>query len=149
MNLVRTFKRAVPKPFWPYLGAIRRRALARSVRTRRQKERLLVDPLLSETDRALLEKVSSRIYYRDGMFHSDGTHYFKVGLSAIGCIDETLASAGLQNPRTILDFPCGSGRVLRFLVQRFPQAEITACEPRSWAGGVLRAHVWRDPRFRR
>ncbi len=29
---------------------------------------------------------------------------------------------------SILDLPCGSGRVLRFLVLQFPEAEITACE---------------------
>ena len=36
--------------------------------------------------------------------------------------------AGLKTVRSILDLPCGSGRVLRFLNQRFPEGEITACE---------------------
>jgi SAM-dependent methyltransferase len=62
------------------------------------------------------------------MYHGDGAHYFKVGLSAIRCIDEALSAATLPEPQTILDLPCGSGRVLRFLRQRFPDAEITACE---------------------
>ena len=62
------------------------------------------------------------------MYHGDGAHYFKVGLSAIHCIDEVLARAGSKNVETILDFPCGSGRVMRFLRQRFPAARITACE---------------------
>lgn len=128
MNLVKAFKRAVPKPFWPYLGAVRRHALTLPVRTRQQKQRLFADPSLSETERALLRRVSSRIYYRDGMYHGDGRHYYKVGLSATGCIDEALAGAEMPDPRAILDFPCGSGRVLRFLVHRFPEAELTACE---------------------
>ncbi len=128
VNLVKAFKRAVPKVFWPYLGVVRRHALTLSVRTRRQKQRLLSDPSLSETNRALLQRVSSRIYYRDGMYHGDGRHYYKVGLSATACIEAALAGAGIQDPRAILDFPCGSGRVLRFLVHRFPAAEFTACE---------------------
>lgn len=76
----------------------------------------------------LLTNVSSRIYYNDGMYQGYGAHYFKVGLSAIHCIDEALERAGLKAVRTILDFPCGSGRVMRFLRQRFPEAKITACE---------------------
>ena len=31
-------------------------------------------------------------------------------------------------PPRILDFPCGHGRVLRYLRAEFPQAEITACD---------------------
>jgi SAM-dependent methyltransferase len=93
-----------------------------------QKRQLLSDPSLSASERDLLSKVSARIYYDDGMYNGDGAHYFKVGLSAISCINEAISCAGLQAVRAILDFPCGSGRVLRFLVQRFPEAEITACE---------------------
>jgi SAM-dependent methyltransferase len=84
--------------------------------------------MLTERERKLLRNVSSRIYFNDGMYHGDGVHYFKVGLSAIHCIDKALAAAGLKEVRTILDFPCGSGRVMRFLRQRFPEARITACE---------------------
>jgi len=62
------------------------------------------------------------------MYDGDGVHYFKVGLSAISCINEALEGAGLKTVRRILDLPCGSGRVLRFLAQQFPEAEITACE---------------------
>ena len=62
------------------------------------------------------------------MYHGDAGQYYKVGLAAIGCIDEAVQRAGLTAVRSILDFPCGSGRVLRFLVHRFPDAEITACE---------------------
>jgi SAM-dependent methyltransferase len=98
------------------------------LRVERQKRRLLSDPSLSPGERDLLRGVSSRVYLGDGMYHGDGVHYFRVGLSAIAGIDEALANARLQDPRAILDFPCGSGRVLRFLAQRFPEAEITACE---------------------
>ena len=128
MDRAKTLKRVVPSPLWPYLGALRRFVRAVPLRTSLQKKRLLSDPTLTQTQRELLAKVSSRIYPGDGMYHGDGTHYFKVGLSAIQCIDEALAAANFTEVQRILDFPCGSGRVLRFLAQRFPEAEITACE---------------------
>lgn len=123
-----SLKRLVPQPLWPYLGAARRWVRAIPPRPLLQKQRLLSDPTLTERERELLAKVSSRIYYNDGMYDGDGAHYYKVGLSAIYCIDDALERAKLTNVRTILDLPCGSGRVMRFLVQRFPEAEITACE---------------------
>ena len=125
---VQTLKRIVPRRLWPALGVTRRWLRTIPVRVERQKRRLLSDPKLSAGERELLGKVSSRVYHNDGMYHGDGRHYFKVGLSAIAGIDEALAAAGLPDPRAILDFPCGSGRVLRFMAQRFPKAEITACE---------------------
>ena len=128
MNHVKALKRIVPRPFWPYLGAVRGWMRSVPPRPLLNKKRLLADPSLSGPERELLNKVSSRIYYRDGMYNGDGVHYFKVGLSAIGCINEAVACAGITEVRSILDFPCGSGRVLRFLIQRFPDAEITACE---------------------
>ena len=123
-----TLKRIVPRAFWPYLGATRRWLRTIPPQVQLQKRQLLSDPSFSASERELLGKVSTRIYYNDGMYHGDGAHYFKVGLSAISCINEAIASADLKEARSILDFPCGSGRVLRFLVQRFPEAEITACE---------------------
>jgi SAM-dependent methyltransferase len=125
---VQRLKRVVPRPLWPYLGAVRRWVRTLPPRPSRDKQRLLSDSSLSEYERALLESVSSRIYYNDGMYDGDGVHYLKVGLSAISCINEALEGAGLKTVRTILDLPCGSGRVLRFLAQRFPEADITACE---------------------
>jgi len=127
MNLQK-LKRLVPRALWPYLGAVRGVVRTLSVRTELQKKELLSQPTLTHRDREMLRNISSRIYYNDGMYHGDGVHYFKVGLSAIQCIDEALERAGLSAVRTILDFPCGSGRVMRFLRPRFPKARITACE---------------------
>jgi SAM-dependent methyltransferase len=123
-----TLKRFVPSALWPHLGALRRRVRAVPFRTSLQKKRLLSDPSLTGSERELLAKVSSRIYPNDGMYHGDGAHYFKVGLSAIRCIDEAIAGRISSDVPRILDFPCGGGRVLRFLRERFPDAEITACE---------------------
>jgi SAM-dependent methyltransferase len=133
MNHVKALKRVVPRALWPYLGGLRRWVRAIPPRPLLYKKRLLSDPSLSPGERELLSKVSSRIYYQDGMYNEDGAHYYKVGLSAIHCIDEALARANLRDVSTILDLPCGSGRVLRFLVHRFPDAEITACELASGA----------------
>jgi len=128
MSQRQALKRIVPRSFWPYLGAVRRFLRSAQPRPSLQKRRLLRDHLLDPHDRELLGKVSSRIYHNDGMYHGNGAHYFKVGLSAIRCIDEALRASGLSTVRTILDLPCGSGRVMRFLRQRFPEASITACE---------------------
>ena len=83
-----TLKRIVPRPFWPYLGAARRWVRTIPPQVQLQKKRLRSDPSLSANERDLLGKVSTRIYYNDGMYHGDGQHYFKVGLSAIKCINE-------------------------------------------------------------
>jgi SAM-dependent methyltransferase len=118
----------LPKKVRKRLGDIRRRLRARPSRTLRQKEELLEDPSLEPRDRALLLRTESLIAPDDGMYKGDGGHYFRVGLSAIKCIDAALTAAGSQEPKEILDLPCGHGRVLRFLVQRFPQAAIAACD---------------------
>jgi len=128
MNFVNALKRVVPKRFWPYLGVTRRWLRTIPPQVQLQKRRLLSDPSISASERVLLNHVSSQIYFNDGMYNGDGVHYFKVGLSAIRCINEALKAAGLAEVHSILDFPCGSGRVLRFLVHRFPEAKITACE---------------------
>ena len=127
MNHVKALKRVMPRSWWPYLGGVRRCMRAIPPRPLLQKQRLLSDSSLTETERELLKKVNAKIYFNDSMYDG-GAHYYKVGLSAIQGIDEALEQAKLTELRTILDLPCGSGRVLRFLVQRFPEAEITACE---------------------
>ncbi len=121
-------KELLPRTLRRRLGAARRWLRARPRRTQRQKEELLAAGALTDSERALLVKVASRISYEDGMYKGDGAHYFKVGLDAIRCIDEALQAAHVHTVRNILDLPCGYGRVLRFLVHRFPDARVTACE---------------------
>ena len=121
-------KALLPRGVRRRLGATRRWLRARPLRTRRQKEQLLASGALDAAQRALLAQVESRISYEDGMYKGDGAHYFKVGLDAVRCIEEALAAAHVERVRDILDLPCGYGRVLRFLVRRFPEARITACE---------------------
>lgn len=124
----RQLKQLLPRGLRRRLGAVQRWARARPHRTRSQHAALLASNTLSDVERALLSRVDSRISYEDGMYKGDGAHYFNVGLSAIHCIEDALRAAQLEAVRNILDLPCGYGRVLRFLVQRFPDARVTACE---------------------
>jgi SAM-dependent methyltransferase len=124
----RELKELLPRPVRRRLGRTRRWVYARPARTRKQQEALLASPALTPAENELVGRVASRISYKDEMYTGDGEHYFKVGLSAIDCIEEALRAAQLANVQSILDLPCGYGRVLRFLVQRFPSARIRACE---------------------
>src|SRR4030095_3516806 len=128
MGLVKTLKRIVPRKLHRPLGVMRRWVGTIPPQVELQKKQLLSDPSLSSDERDLLSKASTQIYYGDTMYDGNAVDYYKVGLSAISCINEALDIAGLTAVRSILDLPCGSGRVLRFLVHRFPEAEITACE---------------------
>ena len=121
-------KELLPRGVRRRLGATRRWLRALPPRTRRQHARLLATGPLTPAERDLLARVDSRISYEDGMYKGDGAHYFKVGLSAIRCVEEALREARIETVRSVLDLPCGYGRVLRFLAPRFPAARITACE---------------------
>jgi SAM-dependent methyltransferase len=57
-----------------------------------------------------------------------GRHYYAVGLSALRCLEEALGAAASPGVDSLLDLPCGHGRVLRWLTARYPQARLTACD---------------------
>jgi SAM-dependent methyltransferase len=95
------------------------------------KERSLLDPALSSNDRELLGRVALSLDPADSMFiPGQADQYLKVGLSAIRCIDTSLknSSVVLGSAPSILDFPCGYGRVLRFLRAQYPLSGITVSE---------------------
>jgi SAM-dependent methyltransferase len=124
-----TLKHILPRSLRARLGALRRGARSLSFRTAGQKRRLLADDaLLAAPERELLRQVESRISPRDTMYTGDGAHYFKVGLSAMRALEEAVRRAELHAVGRVLDLPCGHGRVLRFLVRRFPRAAFTACD---------------------
>jgi SAM-dependent methyltransferase len=83
---------------------------------------------LGAADRELLRKVSGKIALADTMYTGDTRHYYRSGLSALHCIEAAVRASGQKSIRSILDIPCGCGRVLRFLKVRFPEARITACD---------------------
>jgi SAM-dependent methyltransferase len=107
---------------------LRRRVRILRARPGAQKRRLLEDPALAEAERELLRGADARVFFNDGMYAGDGAHYFRVGLGGVRLVEEALAAAGRADVRRVLDLPCGGGRVLRFLVRRFPSAEFVACD---------------------
>ena len=72
--------------------------------------------------------VIEEISPNDNMFSGNKEHYFSVGKSALLCIRNALSKSPKKNIRSILDFPCGYGRVLRTLKTAFPDARLTACD---------------------
>ena len=65
----------------------------------------------------------------DEMFASGQIgQYLLAGLSGLNCIRTALSKNGAAQPQTILDLPCGHGRVLRYLGAAYPRAEIVACD---------------------
>ena len=54
--------------------------------------------------------------------------YFYGGASALKQIILAMLATGKQSFQSILDMPCGHGRVLRFLKARFPNASLAACD---------------------
>jgi len=65
---------------------------------------------------------------RDQMVEGNPVNYFHNGVAALGNIRIALAAAGVDEVRSVLDFPCGYGRVLRMLKAAFPTADIVACD---------------------
>ena len=51
------------------------------------------------------------------------SHYYSIGADALRIVVKNLLAAGLAPPRRILDFPCGSGRVMRHMRAMFPDAD--------------------------
>ena len=54
--------------------------------------------------------------------------YMAVGRSAIEIVMRAMILADKQEVRTVLDLPCGGGRVMRHLRVFFPDSEIFACD---------------------
>jgi len=77
---------------------------------------------------AALSVIDRTIAPGDTMYTS-AEHYFSVGASALRAVLLALDAAGLDAPpRTILDYGCGHGRVMRFLRAAFPEAALLACD---------------------
>lgn len=76
----------------------------------------------------LRERVTAEIDPKDGMLNGEKeeAHYMFCGASAIVCIMESLNAAGVaaNDIRSVLDYACGYGRVLRWLDAAFPNAAL-------------------------
>ena len=64
----------------------------------------------------------------DAMWKSGRDWYFSVGESGLNCILAGLLLSRLETVTSILELPCGHGRVSRHLRAAFPAAELTFCD---------------------
>jgi SAM-dependent methyltransferase len=137
MTYIKDVARAVvPNKAWSLLQKGRQKVknVADEFRASKRREMrsarsaLLRSPVLSEAEKQLLGRVSLRLAPDDTMYaRGQSRHYLGVGLSAMRCIDSAVRHTQTK-VGSILDLPCGHGRVLRFLRAGFGKAEITACE---------------------
>jgi len=70
---------------------------------------------------------STVISPNDHMWITGQQWYFDVGRSALDCIKSALTTAHIA-PTSILDLPCGHGRVCRMLRAFFPDAHLTVTD---------------------
>lgn len=63
-----------------------------------------------------------------GTYRGALAHYFSVGASALRSIELAMSATAKRDVKSVLDLPCGHGRVLRHLKARFPEAKLTACD---------------------
>lgn len=68
----------------------------------------------------------------DEMMGDSLANYFHIGFAAMDCIRLALRAGRIYTrPKSILDLPCGHGRVLRMIKAAYPFAELTACDLNS------------------
>jgi SAM-dependent methyltransferase len=86
-------------------------------------------PLLQLGQEFPLKNFDTEISPNDMMFDTS-EHYVEVILSALKLLDYagSRGFAPAAGPRTILDLPCGYGRVTRGLRSQFPDADMTVCD---------------------
>lgn len=76
--------------------------------------------------------VSRIMHPEDDMAHlswdRELKHYFGVGLEALEIIIQAIVLTETTSINTILDMPCGFGRVARHLRAAFPNAELHCCD---------------------
>lgn len=101
---------------------------ARLVPLRVQRDRARLAGTLDVSSREFLNLVNSTVSPSDDMYWADTTNYLYIGLTAMRCIERILEKVPGLQIKNVLDLPCGYGRVLRFLVERFPNARFTACD---------------------
>lgn len=72
--------------------------------------------------------IERKIHPDDGMWQPAESWYFAVGRSALRLVDLAARTSWLPRIGSILDLPCGHGRVARHLRAGFPDAELHFCD---------------------
>ena len=121
---------AVFRRAYRYVRHVALQDMKRTHDVRSAKQRLLSSGNLTDEEKCLLDKVSLQIHRADQMYvPGEALNYLSVGLSASRCIHGALRSSRKGGAvGAILDFPCGYGRVLRFLRVMFPNSDIIGGE---------------------
>lgn len=87
---------------------------------------------LADAHQGFQERYDTTIHPNDKMFRSARTggaaEYFGVARAAIASLTAAMALAGKKDVSSILDLPCGYGRVTRMLRARWPGARLAACD---------------------
>jgi SAM-dependent methyltransferase len=73
-------------------------------------------------------KLLDTIASDDEMWRGDRDWYFAIGAGGLQAILRGLVASRLTAVRTLLDLPCGHGRVARHLRAAFPEARLTFCD---------------------
>jgi len=72
--------------------------------------------------------IDRTIHPNDSMWQPDQSWYFSVGRSAMRLVDLATRISWLPQIGSVLDLPCGYGRVARHLRAGFPNAELYCCD---------------------
>jgi SAM-dependent methyltransferase len=105
----------------------RHRRLHRAVRSARFALGRLVPP-------RRFDGIPGRVHFNDFMFIDSSAEeiasYAERGRNVVSLVEETLAAAGkeFEDVERWLDFGCGYGRVLRFLLERVPPERVSASD---------------------
>lgn len=83
---------------------------------------------LDETVARVMAGVNTTIVDGDSMYDGSTEHYFSVSRDALRAVLAALHVTGRPEPKRLLDFGCGYGRVLRSLRAAFPSTELIACD---------------------
>ena len=73
-------------------------------------------------------EVSQVLSPNERMPTNDFPGYLATGQSALKAIRLALLAARVPEPVSILDLPCGHGRVMRWLAAAYPEARLSACD---------------------
>lgn len=93
--------------------------------------------------------VNQNIDEKDGMLHGQRDYYFATGKSAMTAILKTMKMAN-RSPHSItrvMDYACGYGRVLRWIMAGFSHAKVIGCDIDAKAVASTQAILGADTRI--
>ena len=73
-------------------------------------------------------EVDREIHAHDGMWNPDETWYYAVGRSGLRAVRLGIDLSWLLEVESLLDLPCGYGRVARYLRAAYPETQMYFCD---------------------